>query len=293
MGKRHAFAAMLTAMILLCSCGETKAFVDHSFPKQIQQTGSTALSVTAYETSYAEEHPKNVAQIDGYNTKGVLVEQQINTKSSELAIGLTGFESILNGELYTIASDGVKSKTSSWTYSYDDNGNITEKETVIYTKPDGTVQSDSESTEQIYTIYYTYNTDGNKETETTKTRDNTNAETTVSVVTYTYNEDGSCAGYTLFNSVNNVIQETTFINNTNGKPVKEKTYAASGELIQTIVNSYNSDGTLSYSETQSEKGILQARTSYIYDEQGYLVKTATYQGKNGQLEKNRVYVYQY
>lgn len=293
MSKRCILLAILISAISLSACGETEISVDTSFPSQISQTGSTALYVSEYETSYAEENPKNISQIDGYNTKGVLVEQQLNTKTSELATGMTGIEDIVNGEKYTITSDGVKSKTSSWSYDYDDNGRVSQKQVVAYTKENGTVQSDSDSTEQIYTIYYTYNEDGNRMSETTKTKDIRNHETTVLVTTYSYSDDGICTGYTLFNCGSNITQKTAFINNTNGKPVKEKTYSSDGDLLQVAVNSYNSDGTLSYTETLAKDGTPESRTSYFYDKQGYLIKTATYQGENGELEKNRVYVYMY
>lgn len=293
MPKKFICLALLTSVLCLVACGQAKEMVDTSFPSQISQTGSTSLYVSEYETSYAEEKPKNISEINGYNTKGILVEQQINTKTSELATGMTGIEDIVNGEKYTVTSDGVKSKTSSWSYGYDDNGRVEKKQVVAYTKENGTVQSDSESTAQIYTVYYTYDADGNQRSETTKTKDIRNNETTVLVTTYSYSDDGICTGYTLFNCEDNITQKTTFINNTNGKPVKEKTYSSDGDLLQVIINSYNLDGTLSYTETQTKDGMPESRTSYFYDDQGYLIKTATYQGKDGELEKYRVYIYTY
>lgn len=293
MQRRRLLFAALAVSACLCACGETEASVDTSFPAQISQTGSTALSVDEYQTSYAEKNPKYILEIDGYDSKGVLVEQQINKKTGDLDVGLTGIEEIMSGAKYTVASDGVKSKTLSWSYEYDDNGNVAGKETVVYTKDNGTVQSDSESSQQIYIIYYTYTGDGNRKTETTKTRNIRNAETTVSVTTYNYNEDGSCSGYILFNNQDDITQETKFINNTNGKPVKEKTYSSGGKLIQTVINSYNPDGTLSYTQTQSADGSTESRQEFVYDEQGYLIKSLMYKAKDGKLQKYRAYIYQY
>lgn len=125
-GKRLLLVA-LAASACLCACGETEISVDTSFPAQISQTGSTALSVDEYQTSYAEKNPKCILQIDGYDSKGVLVEQQLNKKTGDLDVGLTGIEEIMSGAKYTVASDGVKSKTLSWSYEYDDDGNATKK----------------------------------------------------------------------------------------------------------------------------------------------------------------------
>ena len=291
--RKSILLSIALATAILCACGKQETQVDRSFPSQISQTGSTELIVDPYETSYASEHPKIVKQIDGYDVNGALVEQQINTATSDIAAGLVGVDDISTGEFYTIGSDGKRSKTSLWAYSYDTSGHMTQKKLINYEKDGGTVQSDSESAEQAYTIDYTYNANGDRETEITKVTNSHGTKIQKSITTYYYDENSVCTGYTVFNGADNITQKTKYVNNTNGKPVKEKTYSLDGGLVQIVINSYNKDGTVSFTETQTGYGVPKTRKDYFYDEQGYLIKMVTYKAQDGKLQKDRAYLYAY
>ena len=284
-------AVILAAAVILSGCQKEISSADPSFPSSIKNTGSSEITAEPYTESYASRHPKLIASIEGYDANGVLAEEQENTHMSDIQLVLTTTESYVGGAHYAVSPDGVKAKTSSWEFSYQD-GKVSKKQVLVYSG-ENALQENSESDMQSYTVEYTYTGDGNISTETTKVTTESGSKKAKSVMTYFYTEDGICSGYTLFNMQDNILQETKYVNNTNGKPVKEKTYSSDGACIQTVMNSYNSDGTISQTEIKDASGNTTERRNYIYDKNGYLVKSLLYQMEDGKLTPYRAYIFQY
>lgn len=284
-------AVILAAAVMLSGCQKEISSADPSFPSSIKNTGSSEIMAEPYTESYASRHPELIASIEGYDANGVLVEEQENTQMSDIQLVLTTTESYVDGTHYAVSSDGVKTKTSSWEFSYQD-GKVSKKQVLVYSD-ENALQENSESDMQSYTVEYTYTGDGNVSTETTKVTTESGSKKTKSVMTYFYTEDGICSGYTLFNMQDNILQETKYVNNTNGKPVKEKTYSSDGTCIQTVINSYNSDGTISQTEIKDSSGNTTERRNYIYDKNGYLIKSLLYQMEDEKLTPYRAYIFQY
>ena len=284
-------AVILAAAVILSGCQKEISSADPSFPSSIKNTGSSEITAELYTESYASRHPKLIASIEGYDANGVLAEEQENTHMSDIQLVLTTTENYVDGTHYVISSDGVKAKTSSWEFSYQD-GKVSKKQVLVYSG-ENALQENSKSDMQSYTVEYTYTGDGNVSTETTKVTTESGSKKTKSVMTYFYTEEGICSGYTLFNMQDNILQETKYVNNTNGKPVKEKTYSSDGACIQTVMNSYNSDGTISQTEIKDVSGNPTERRNYIYDKNGYLIKSLLYQMEDGKLTPYRAYIFQY
>lgn len=284
-------AVILAAAVILGGCQKEVSSADQSFPSSIKDTGSSEVMVEPYRESYASGHPKLVTSIEGYDAKGVLTEEQENTHMSDIQLVLAATDNYVGGTRHAVSSDGVKTKTSSWEFSYQD-GKVSKKQVLVYSD-ENVLQENSESDMQNYTVEYTYTGDGNISTETTKVTTESGSHKTKSVMTYFYTEEGTCSGYTLFNMQDNILQETRYINNTNGKPVKEKTYSSDGTCIQTVMNNYNPDGTISQTVVKDASGAITERRNYIYDKNGYLIKSLLYQSEDGKLTPYRAYIFRY
>ena len=270
--------------IMLFQCTGPSESADPSFSSVMRNTGSAEITVEPYTESYASKHPVPASKICGYDARGKLVEEQQNVLMSDIALTLAATNNISDSTLYTVSENGAKTKQSSWEYSYED-GHVSKKTVRLYS------DDDNDGPGKWYTVRYSYTGSGELSAETTSVTSSSGSDKTKSVVTYFYNDDQSCSGYTTFNVQDNILQRTEYVNNTNGKPVREKTYSSDGTCIRTVVNAYNTDGTISRQEIKDQSGETQSRTEYFYDRDGYLMKSLVYNNDDGTLKPYRSYLY--
>ncbi len=91
------------------------------------------------------------------------------------------------------------------------------------------------------------------------------------------------SGYTIFDSSENIIQQSTITYNEDNKPVKIETADSNGEIIRIKTLQYTDFGKLAeLSNTLVD--ISSIKTTFYYNDMNYLVKTETANGNNEVLQ---------
>lgn len=245
---------------------------------------STFLTVDKYKTTKAQKQTKMVKEIDSYSAGGTLREQTVYTEYSQMEIGLVGKGKQSGCIVYSIDADGERTKLRSCSYSYNDDGKI-EQENVYPVSEDGSDEK----------IEYTYTAAGNVSKAQVYYTDENGTTSLASTATYQYSDAGYLVSATFTAAGDDSsIRRVSYINNTQGKPVKVTTTDDNGTIATIETRGYYDTGEIGFSKVCDSDGAVVSKTYYYYDKNGYLERTAEFKlTETNTLRLYRINLYSY
>lgn len=257
--------------------------VDKKF-KDPEKNATTELTVPEYKTTKASQNPRTTKAVYTYSPEGNLTGYVEYIQYTDIEKGLLWGKNGLSGSnTYVVNENGEKMILYQNGYTVDDKGQI--------------ITDDAHAVSGKWTrTIYTRRSDGQGNTAELYVLNHNNDEyVLVSTASYQYSENGNLISSSLaYAGDSSKAAKTSYINNTNGSPVKITTRNTKGKLVSTEERGYNDDGTIAFSNTYDSSGDQLYRTWYYYDKDGYLEKSVDFDtGTDGNLKISSISTYEY